>query len=98
MHRYNHIFTGPEVMESELCAEVVTMRCVICKLGETHPGHVTVTPNHGEATAIFKGVPAEMCENCGEYYLSEQINGTLLATADDAIKYGTKVETLCYAA
>ena len=47
------------------------MKCALCKQGETHPGEVTVTLQRGETTVILKGVPADICENCGEYYLSE---------------------------
>jgi len=43
---------------------------------ETHAGRVVATLQRGETTVILKGVPAEICENCGEYYLSEQITAT----------------------
>lgn len=36
------------------------MQCMICKHGETHPGHVTVTLQRGESTIIFKNAPAEV--------------------------------------
>lgn len=49
------------------------MKCVICKQGETGPGLATVTLQRGESTIIFKQVPAEVCKNCGEYYLSQDI-------------------------
>jgi len=39
------------------------MKCVICKIGETKPGFVTVTLQRGETTVIFKQVPAEICQN-----------------------------------
>ena len=47
------------------------MRCVICKHGETQPGLVTVTLERDESIVIIKRVPAEVCDNCGEYYLSD---------------------------
>lgn len=47
------------------------MKCVICKTGETAPGKVTVTLQRDEATVLIKDVPAEVCDNCGEYYLTE---------------------------
>ena len=49
------------------------MRCVLCKQGDVRPGKVTVTFQRGDTTVIIKGVPAEVCENCGEYYLEENI-------------------------
>ena len=49
------------------------MTCVICKQGETHPGETTVTLTRGETTVVIKNVPADICEDCGEYYLSEEV-------------------------
>lgn len=74
------------------------MKCVICKQGETHPGEVTVTLQRGVTTIIFKDVPAEICENCGEYYLSEEITEQVLSRAEEAVKSGAEVEILRFAA
>ena len=74
------------------------MKCVICRQGETRAGDVTVTLPRGESTIIFKGVPAEVCENCGEYYLSESVTEELMARAEEAVKSGAEVEILRYAA
>ncbi len=74
------------------------MKCVICKHGDTRPGHVTVTLQRGEATIIFKDVPADVCENCGEYYLSDEITGQLMQRAEEALKHGAEVEIVRFAA
>jgi YgiT-type zinc finger domain-containing protein len=74
------------------------MKCVICKQGEAHPGEVTVTLQRGESTIILKNVPAEVCENCGEYYLSEDITEQVLSRAEEAVKSGAEVEILKFAA
>jgi YgiT-type zinc finger domain-containing protein len=74
------------------------MRCVLCKLGETSPGLVTVTLQRGDTTVIIKGVPAEVCENCGEYYLQDDIAKRVLAMAEDAVKNNVEVEILRFAA
>lgn len=74
------------------------MRCVLCKLGETSPGLVTVTLQRGDTTVIIKGVPAQVCENCGEYYLQEDITKRVLAMAGDAVKNNVEVEILRFAA
>lgn len=47
---------------------------------------------------IIKGVPAEVCENCAEYYLSESTTEALLARAEAAVKSGAEVEILRFAA
>lgn len=74
------------------------MSCVICKTGRLAPGEATVTLQRGETTVIFKGVPAELCDNCGEYYLSEEVSHELLERADAAVASGAEVEILRYAA
>jgi YgiT-type zinc finger domain-containing protein len=74
------------------------MRCVICKHGQTHPGFVTVTLERENSIVILKGVPAEVCENCGEYYLSESVTGEVLHRAEVAVNNGTEVEIVRYAA
>ena len=73
------------------------MKCVICRQGETKRGWVTVTLTRGDATVIFKGVPAEVCENCGEYYLSEEVTDELLRRADASVRSGSELEVLRYA-
>ncbi len=74
------------------------MTCVICKHGNTKFGYTTVTLLRENTTVIFKEVPADICENCGEYYLSEEITGKLLERAEEAVKKGAEVEILKFAA
>jgi YgiT-type zinc finger domain-containing protein len=73
------------------------VKCVICKHGETEPGTTTVTLQRGESTLIVKGVPADICDNCAEYYLSEEVTEKLLAQADAALHAGAELEILRYA-
>ena len=74
------------------------MKCLICKQGETRPQSATVPLQRNGTTIIFKGVPANICENCGEYYLSEEIAGHLLERAERAVQSGTEVEIVRFAA
>ncbi len=74
------------------------MMCVLCKHGETRPGHVTVTLDRGVTTVVFKGVPADVCENCGEYYLTDEVTEILLERAERAAARGCEVEVLRFAA
>ena len=74
------------------------MKCVLCKHGETRPGEATVTLQRGATTVILKGVPADVCENCGEYYLSDEVAGQVLERAETAVNSGAEVEILRYAA
>ena len=74
------------------------MNCLFCKHGETTPGQVTVTLQRGETTVILKEVPAEVCQNCGEYYLDEAVTRKVYGQAEQAVRRHTEVEILRYAA
>lgn len=74
------------------------MTCLVCKQGETRPGRTTVTLQRGACTVIIKNVPADVCENCGEYYVAEDITADLLRRAEAAAQNGAEVEILAYAA
>ncbi len=74
------------------------MKCAICKHDETEPGTVTVTLQRGQTVVIIKDVPAEICRNCGEYYLSETVTEHVFAQAEDAVSRRAEVEILRYAA
>jgi len=74
------------------------MKCVICKLGGTKQGAVTVTLERGETTVLIKNVPADICENCGEYYLSDEISERVLKQAESAVTNNAEVEILRFAA
>lgn len=74
------------------------MLCSICRQGETAPGTATVTLNRGDATVIVKGVPADVCDNCGEYYLSEDVAARVLSLAETALADHAEVGILRYAA
>ena len=70
----------------------------MCKQGETKSGYTTVTFNRGDSTIIIKKVPADICENCGEYYLSEEISEQVLDLAEKAIERNAEIEVLRFAA
>jgi len=74
------------------------MECVICKQGKTEPGMITVPLQREGNTIIFKNVPADVCQNCGEYYLSETTTNDLLSRAEQAISRGAEVEIVRLAA
>jgi YgiT-type zinc finger domain-containing protein len=74
------------------------MKCVLCKQGETQPGKVTVALQRGATTVVIKEVPADVCENCGEYYLSDGVSRRVLTMAEQAVQNGAEVEILRFAA
>jgi YgiT-type zinc finger domain-containing protein len=68
------------------------MKCVICKHGETRTGKTTVTLERGSTTLVVKGVPARICDNCGEAYVSQETTRQLLETAEEALRAGVQVD------
>jgi YgiT-type zinc finger domain-containing protein len=74
------------------------MNCVICKSGGTVPGKVTVTLQRGETVIVIRDVPAEVCENCGEYYLDDAVASKVYRQGEDAVQRRAEVEILRYAA
>lgn len=74
------------------------MKCVICKQGVTKDGVTTVTLQRGPTTIVFRGVPALICENCGEAYVGEGVTRQLLELAEDAARSGVEVEVRDFAA
>lgn len=68
------------------------MKCVICKSEETKPGTTTILLERGNTTIVIKQVPAEVCQNCGEGYVDEEITDRLLQMAEDATKSGVQVD------
>ena len=73
------------------------MKCVICKHGETKPGTTTITLERDNTMLIFKAVPAEVCANCGEAYVTEQVTSHLLSVAEEATRAGVQTEIRAYA-
>lgn len=74
------------------------MTCMICKTGEIAPGKVTVTLERGDTTVVIKKVPAEVCDNCGEYYLDDAAAEWVYGQAENAVARRAEVEILRYAA
>ncbi len=74
------------------------MNCVICKNGNMNEGHVTVTLQRGDSIIVLKNVPASVCENCGEYTLSETVVERVMQIAEESVTKKVEIEVLNYAA
>ena len=68
------------------------MDCPICKSGSTSPGHTTFVLERDGAAIVFREVPAQVCETCGEAYLDEATTARLLDMANRAIDAGVELE------
>ena len=61
-------------------------------------GTTTVTLERDSLTMVVKGVPAQVCPNCGEAYLDEGVTARLSESAERAAEAGTQVEVRQYVA
>lgn len=67
------------------------MKCVICKNGETEPGTTTFTLTRGATIIIVKDVPAKVCDNCEEAYVSGETSEQLRKAIDSDVNSGAEV-------
>ena len=74
------------------------MKCPICRLGERQPGTITVTLEREGMTLVVKGVPADICGNCGEEYVEASVTARLLETAEEAARSGVELAVREYLA
>ena len=70
------------------------MKCAICKYGETKTGFTTIVLEKNETALVFKKVPAQICDNCGEEYISSKTNQEILKQATHEINKGISLELL----
>ena len=70
------------------------MECVICKNGTTQQGLVTVTLERNGSIIAIKDVPAQVCNNCSEYYLDAMTTNEVLNKAEQAILRGVEFEVI----
>jgi YgiT-type zinc finger domain-containing protein len=76
----------------------IALYCTICRQGETQPGTATVVLERGHTTVVIKDVPADICEKCGGYYLTEELTEKVMAMAEEAVQNNVEVEVLRFAA
>jgi len=67
------------------------MTCVICKRRTSRPGKATITLERADTTVIVKGVPARVCDNCGEEYVDEDTSRRL-EIVETAARGGVQVD------
>ena len=70
------------------------MECVICKHGTTKYGLVTFTLERNNVIVVFKNVPALVCENCGDFYLTAETTKALLDKAKQTLDKGVEFEII----
>ena len=73
------------------------MKCLICKHGEVVDGAAVITLNRDATILVVKDVPAQVCRNCGEEYVAEEVTARLLKKATALAREGVDVAVCNYA-
>lgn len=68
------------------------MKCIIYHEGETVSGFTTITLERDSLTLVLKNVPAQVCANCGEAYVDEEVTSQLLEDAEAMAQAGALVD------
>ena len=68
-------------------------RCALCG-GDLVPGHITTTTELGDCVLVVRDVPATVCDQCGEEWLTHAMVTELHRLAEDARSRGAVVEVL----
>lgn len=70
------------------------MKCTTCKVGETRKGKVTVKLEKGSSILLIKKVPAQVCTNCGSYFLDSPTAKKVLEKGRKSLKNKMELEVL----
>jgi len=72
------------------------MKCVICKTGDLQPQSVSVTVDRQGALLAAEGVPALVCDNCGERYFEDAVSARLLELTEQTLQPGVRLDVRRY--
>lgn len=72
------------------------MKCVICKTGDLQPQSASVTVDRQGALLVVQGVPALVCDNCGERYFEDAVSARLLELTEEALRPGVRLDVRDY--
>jgi len=73
------------------------MFCFLCK-GEMKSGKVNFPIDEEDNFILIKGVPAEICEQCGEVFLKDDVAAAIEEIAKTAKATNVEFEILRFAA
>lgn len=68
----------------------------MCKNGKTTSGFVNVPIVRDDKIIFFKKIPAEICDNCGEYYIDSAIAKDIYKKAEERMNEGVEMEISQY--
>lgn len=64
------------------------MNCIICKQAELINSFTSITFERDEFKLVINNVPAQVCPNCGEAIVDEDVATRLLSEAEDVVHEG----------
>jgi hypothetical protein len=70
----------------------------VVRLLDQLPGDVSLEDIRYHIYHIYVREKVELCDNCGEHYLSEEASRRILAMGEEAVKHNAEVEVRRYAA
>jgi len=71
-------------------------QCPMCPAGTLRESSTTLTMERGDATVVFKDVPADVCDTCGEAYLDEDVSAAVYEQAEEAVEAGVQFDVRRY--
>ncbi len=60
------------------------MNCIICRQSELIDGFTSILFERDEFRLLMRNVPAQVCPNCGEAIVGEDVTMQLIGKAQDA--------------
>jgi len=66
------------------------MKCLICMQSETVAGFTSIPFERGEFRLVIHNAPAQICPNCGEAYVDEDVTIQLLQSAEKIFDEGVR--------
>ena len=73
-------------------------QCRVCPAGRLQEGTTTLTMERDGSTIVFKGVPADVCDTCGESFVHEDVSADVYEKAEAAVEAGVEVDVRRYSA
>ena len=68
----------------------------MCPAGTLREDTTTITMERGGSTIVFKSVPADVCDTCGEAFLDEDVSADVYEQAEAAVEAGVEVDVRRY--
>lgn len=70
------------------------MICLVCRQADLTPGLASVVFERGELRLVINSVPANVCPDCGEAYVDEDVAMQLLEDAEEMSAAGVMDDVL----